>query len=268
MEDTPHPCLRQYLSMSLLMIQERQGKDKIEVHAKHKEGTRGSDGHALPRSYTLSVAQVPQSLRPATRSVMTFDPGARNWETRVPTFFKIEPAYPPTVERGGAAGQPRSINRKKTKGMVPSKMWAWSALLALFLSISLSQGFVLSPAGLRASVHAPAGVRSNRASSCWRGGKGSSCGISMQDTATAEEDSVAAKGELAWAESQFPGCSTVLSKVCVGLCSSCSTTGSTAASLPLPLTSTTTSHTLLCISGHLPLANSLHAHHLEVTTTY
>ncbi|CAM9912340.1 unnamed protein product, partial [Ectocarpus sp. 6 AP-2014] len=97
--------------------------------------------------------------------------------------------------------------------MVPSKMWAWSALLAVFLSISLSQGFVLSPTGFRASVHAPAGVRSNRASSCWRGGKGSSCRISMEGSATAEEDSVAAKEELAWAESQFPGCSTVLSKV-------------------------------------------------------
>ncbi|CAM9659493.1 unnamed protein product [Ectocarpus sp. 8 AP-2014] len=34
----------------------------------------------------------------------------------------------------------------------------------------------------------------------------------MQDAATAEGDSVAAKEELAWAESQFPGCSTVLSK--------------------------------------------------------
>ncbi|CAB1119769.1 unnamed protein product [Ectocarpus sp. CCAP 1310/34] len=96
--------------------------------------------------------------------------------------------------------------------MVPSKMRSWSSLLAVLLSISLSQGFILSPAGLRASVHAPAGVRSNRASSCFRGGKHSNCGISMQDAATAEEDSVAAKGELAWAESQFPGCSTVLSK--------------------------------------------------------
>ncbi|CBJ27776.1 conserved unknown protein [Ectocarpus siliculosus] len=34
----------------------------------------------------------------------------------------------------------------------------------------------------------------------------------MEGAATAEEDSVAAKEELAWAESQFPGCSTVLSK--------------------------------------------------------
>ncbi|CAM9275021.1 unnamed protein product, partial [Ectocarpus fasciculatus] len=116
------------------------------------------------------------------------------------------------------AAEPRSTNGRKTKAMVPSKMWAWSALLAVLLSISPAQGFVLSPAGLRASVHAPAaGVRSNRASSCWRGSssgkKGGSCGISMQqDAATAEEGSVAGKEELVWAENQFPGCSTVLSK--------------------------------------------------------
>lgn len=198
----------------------------------------------------------------------------------IPHIFQFRNCVSPTVRRRIVGGRGRtarqqeaeqgSTNGRKTTGMVPSKMSAWSALLAVVFSISLAQGFVLSPAGLRASVHAPAGVRSNRASSCWRGsGKGGSRGISMQDAATAEEGSVAAEEEVAWAESQFPGCSTVLSKVWV-VQSRLPRVVQRQRKLDLLLAvDIQQPHRIhcLCISGHLTLAKSLHAHHLVVATT-